>query len=78
VEEMLDFVSKIENGKLTRDEARMVRKEKLGIKVKPRNYTHKYVGREKTFTLNISFNKSDVTSLEVKESLLEALEDIKL
>lgn len=77
IAEMLDFVGKIETGKLTRDEARIARKEKLGMPIKPKNFTYKFSGKEKTFILNLTFNRVKVSSSEIKDALIEALESVE-
>jgi ParB family chromosome partitioning protein len=77
VEEMEDFVGKIASGQMTRDEARVARKEKMGVPVKPKTYVYKYAGKGKSFNLTIAFKKAKVTSDDVAQALQEALEGLK-
>ncbi len=77
VDEMVVFVNQIATGKLTRDEARAVRREGLGIKSKPKNYNYKFVGKDKAFTLSLNFKKSKISPDEIKAALLEVLEEFE-
>ncbi|MBI3651342.1 MAG: ParB/RepB/Spo0J family partition protein [Acidobacteria bacterium] len=76
VEDMTDFVSRIASGGLTRDEARVARKEKMGVPVKARSYVYKYAGKGRAFNLVLTFKKSKVSSDEVQAALNETLSSL--
>jgi ParB family transcriptional regulator, chromosome partitioning protein len=73
VEDMQDFVGRIEAGGLTRDEARVVRKEKMGVVKKPKNFVYKFAGASKSYSLTLTFKKGKVSSSEIRAALEEAL-----
>jgi ParB family transcriptional regulator, chromosome partitioning protein len=76
-EDMREFVLKIQSGGLTRDEARQARREKMGKSVAARNSVFKYNAPNRSFLLNITFKKGDVTREEIKSVLLEALSSLE-
>ncbi|MEW6129198.1 MAG: ParB/RepB/Spo0J family partition protein [Acidobacteriota bacterium] len=77
VNEMVEFVGRIQTGGFTRDDARRARKEKLGVAQKSKPFNYKFTGKGKAFTLNLNFKKSRVTTGEIKESLQEALDNLE-
>jgi ParB family transcriptional regulator, chromosome partitioning protein len=73
VEDMQDFVGRIEAGGLTRDEARVIRKEKMGVVKKPKSFIYKFAGQNKSYSLAITFKKGKVSTQEIRAALEEAL-----
>jgi hypothetical protein len=49
----------------------------MGIPVKPKNFTYKYTSPDKVFSLNLTFNKDDISPDEVINALKEACEAVK-
>jgi ParB family chromosome partitioning protein len=70
-EAMRALIGRIREGNLTRND---VRKEKVHERKRPKPFIYHF--NEKHFSLNIRFNKSQVTSKEVKEALESALESL--
>jgi ParB family chromosome partitioning protein len=75
-EDMKDFVGRIMAGGMTRDEARVARKEKMGLPVKAKNYVYRFVGKGMTYNLSISFKKAKVSQEEIRNALTEALSNL--
>jgi ParB family transcriptional regulator, chromosome partitioning protein len=76
IEDMEDFVGKIQAGGLTRDEARVIRKEKLGGVKKAKNFVYKVAGKGKTYNLTITFKKGEVSNSEIRATLEEVLTNL--
>lgn len=77
IEEMRSFVERIKEGGLTRDEARLARKKKMGLPVKSKHFVYKFVGKGKAFNLTINFKKSGVEKAEIRAILEEALANLQ-
>lgn len=77
VEEMRSFVERIQEGGLTRDEARLARKKKMGQPVKSNHFVYKFAGKGKSFSLTINFKKSEVEKAEIRAILEEALANLQ-
>lgn len=76
VDDMREFVGRIQSGGLTRDEARSARKEKMGVTPKPKNHIYKLAGKGKSFNLVITFKKGKVERDEIRAALEEALANL--
>ena len=76
-EDMRAFVEKIQAGGMTRDEARLARKERMGKPVKAHNSVYKYQSKNKAFSLSVVFNKSNVTNEDVRSALEEVLSSLE-
>jgi ParB family chromosome partitioning protein len=77
VEEMRSFVERIQEGGLTRDEARLARKKKMGLPVKSKHFVYKFTGKGKAYNLTINFKKSEVEKAEIRTILDEALANLQ-
>jgi ParB family chromosome partitioning protein len=75
-DDMRDFVGRIQAGGMTRDDARVARKEKMGIATKQKSYTYKYAGKSKGFSLTIAFKKAKVEMDGIRDALEEALANL--
>jgi ParB family transcriptional regulator, chromosome partitioning protein len=76
IEDMGEFVGKIQAGGLTRDEARVIRKEKLGGVKKAKNFVYKFAGKGKSYNLSITFKKGKVSTSEIRATLEEVLTNL--
>jgi ParB family chromosome partitioning protein len=68
--EMQEFVVRIRDAGMTRDEARQVRQ---GRTKKVKSSTYRFASKSQGFTLTIQFKRSNVRREEVEEALREAL-----
>ena len=68
--EMREFVVRIKDAGMTRDEARQVRQ---GRAKKVKSSTYRYAPKAQGYTLTIQFKRSNVKREEVEEALREAL-----
>jgi len=69
-DEMREFVTKISDAGMTRDQAREIRQGKPKIK----SYCHQYDDPENEWTLTIKFRKPEATVDELKQALKSAME----
>lgn len=69
-DEMRDFVGKVRESGLTRDQARKVRQ---GKSRRAPSYTFKYNGKGQSFAITIKFRKSQVSREEIESAIGEAL-----
>jgi ParB family chromosome partitioning protein len=68
--EMLEFVVRIKDAGMTRDEARQVRQ---GRAKKMKSSTYRFASKARGFALTLHFKRSNVRREEVEEALREAL-----
>lgn len=76
-DEMRDFVERIQAGGLTRDEARLARKKKIGQPIKSKHFVYKFAGKGKSYNLIINFKKNEADKAEIRAILEEALASLQ-
>jgi ParB family chromosome partitioning protein len=74
---MLEMIAQIEEGGLTRDEARAARKDGAAPESRPRPYTFEYRPPEENFRIRIQFRKSNVKREELLAALRAAIAEIE-
>lgn len=70
IDEMRDFVERVVQTGLNREEARRINKERRG---KPRGYVYRYTSDKQSFSVVVQFRKSQVKREDVRAALEEAL-----
>jgi ParB family chromosome partitioning protein len=74
---MLEMIAQIEQGGLTRDEARAARKDAAAPESRPRPYTYEFRPPEENFRIRIQFRKSNVPREELLAALRAAIAEIE-
>ena len=74
---MHEMVHRIASGGLTRDQARLARKEETEAAPRPQPFVFEYKGEDDSFHLRMQFRKSHVGKEELAAALREALEKIE-
>lgn len=74
---MLEMIEQIEQGGLTRDEARAARKDSDAQDARPRPYTFEYRPPEENFRIRVQFRKSNVKREELLAALRAAIAEIE-
>jgi ParB family transcriptional regulator, chromosome partitioning protein len=74
---MLDMIAQIEQGGLTRDEARAARKDSAAPESRPRPYIFEYRPADEKFRIRIQFRKSNVPREELLAALRAAIAEIE-
>jgi ParB family chromosome partitioning protein len=74
---MQEMVHRVSQGRMTRDEARRVRRQEQGTAPRPEPYVFTYRAEDDSFTLRLQFRKSHVSTAELQSALREALASIE-
>jgi ParB family chromosome partitioning protein len=74
VEEMREFVGKIKESGLTRDEARKVRQGKVK---KAKSFVYRFAPKNQSFAFTLKFRKSQVSKDDIKTTLREILAQLE-
>lgn len=74
VEEMRQFVGKIKEGGLTRDEARKVRQGKVK---KAKNFVYRFNSKNQSFAFTLKFRKAQASREDIKATLREILNQLE-
>lgn len=74
---MQELVERISAGRLTRDEARQLRREQAEARQRPQPYVFSYRSESGHFTLRLQFRRANVSPQELAEALREVLRTLE-